>query len=132
MKHFKNFLLAATLFFTATASAQNEPLNNTGLTFKEDTHNFGDIELRKPASYDFTLTNTSDKAITITQVKPSCGCTVPSYRKTAIKPGESAAITATYDAHYTGSFSKTLTVKTDAGDKKQVLHIKGKVVNTAH
>jgi spore maturation protein CgeB len=130
MKTLKSVVLASAVFFITAASAQRAEETATGLTFKEDTHNFGDIPKDKPASYDFAFTNTSNKDITITDVKASCGCTVPSYPKTAIKPGESAVITAVYNPHYTGSFSKTLTVKTDA-DEKTVLHVKGKVVKAA-
>lgn len=127
MKTLKYGILAAAIFFITYARAQKLDETQTALTFKEDTHNFGNILKDKTASYDFSFTNTSDKDIMITKVKTSCGCTVPNYPKTPIKPGESAVITAIYKPHYTGSFNKTLTVKTDGGEKT-ILHIKGKVI----
>jgi YbbR domain-containing protein len=131
MKALKTLLLACTLFLAVGATAQEAVQQPFDLTFTEDTHDFGDIEKDKPVMHEFVFTNTSGKTVTINNVKPSCGCTVPSYPKTDLKPGEKAVITAKYDAKKTGSFSKTLTVTLTGSDQKKVLRIKGKVVAPA-
>jgi hypothetical protein len=152
MKTLKISLFAAVLFmasFTATAqtkkAAAKQPVATTskpaavtvngvkeekpsGLTFAEDTHSFGDIEKDKPVSHDFAFKNTSKETILITGVKPSCGCTATNYTKTPIKPGESGSVTATYNAHNPGPFTKTLTVTTNDTESSKTLYIKGKVV----
>lgn len=128
MKTLKNLFAATVLFIAAHVAAQPREQQPQSLTFAENTHNFGDIEQNKPVTHDFTFTNTSGKAVTITNVKPSCGCTAPEYPKTAIKPGETAVVTARFDAQKAGSFTKTLTVTTDDTDQSQTLYIKGKVI----
>lgn len=109
----------------ATEVKEQKP---TGLSFKEDSFNFGDIEKGKPATHEFTFKNTSDQTILITNVKASCGCTTPSWTKTPIKPGESGNVTATYNAAHPGAFTKTVTVTTNDTDQNKILSIKGKVV----
>jgi nucleoid-associated protein YgaU len=110
---------------TLQAPQQQKPM---GLTFAEDTHTFGDIPQDKPVSHDFTFKNTSSATILITGVKPSCGCTATNYTKTPIKPGESGSVTATYNAHAAGPFTKTLTVTTNDTETTKTLYIKGKVI----
>jgi LysM repeat protein len=129
MKTLKFSLFAAAVFFIANAKAQEAaPQKPMGLTFTEDTYNFGDIEKDKPASHEFTFKNTSDQTILITGVKPSCGCTATNYTKTPVKPGETGSVTATYNAHNPGPFTKTLTVSTNDTDQTKTLYIKGKVL----
>lgn len=111
----------------ANAPAAAAPQKPTGLTFKEETHNFGDIEKGKPVTHEFAFKNTSKETILITAVKASCGCTTPTWTKDPIKPGESGSVTATYNAANPGSFTKTVTVTTNDTDQNKVLVIKGKV-----
>lgn len=116
----------------AAAATTEAPKNMTpsGITWKEDTHNFGDIEKGKPVSNEFVFKNTTKQTILITNVKASCGCTATNYTKTPIKPGESATVTATYNAANPGSFSKNVTVTTNDSDVNKILTIKGKVLDT--
>ena len=114
-------------------ATQDAPKNMTpsGITWKEDSHNFGDIEKGKPVSHEFSFKNTTKQTILITNVKASCGCTATNYTKTPIKPGESATVTATYNAANPGSFSKNVTVTTNDSDVNKILSIKGKVIAPA-
>jgi LysM repeat protein len=129
MKTLKFSLFAAAVFFITHATAQEAPVAKPmGLTFTEDTHNFGDIDKDKPVSHEFTFKNTSAETILITGVKPSCGCTATNYTKTPVKPGETGSVTATYNAHNPGPFTKTLTVSTNDTEQTKVLYIKGKVI----
>ena len=117
----------------AATPAQEAPKNMTpsGITWKEDTHTFGDIEKGKPVTHEFTFKNTTKQTVLITNVKASCGCTATNYTKTPIKPGESATVAATYNAANPGSFSKNITVTTNDSDVNKILTIKGKVLAPA-
>ncbi len=140
------FAVAGALFLSFNASAQAPakkaavapqaaatsatPKNNapSGITWKEDSFNFGDIEKGKPVSHDFTFTNTTKQTVLITTVKASCGCTATNYTKTPIKPGEKGFVTATYNAASPGTFNKTVTVTTNDSEVNKILSIKGKVI----
>lgn len=114
----------------ATADAAKN-MTPSAITWKDDTHNFNDIEKGKPVSHDFTFKNTTKQTVLLTDVKASCGCTATNYTKTPIKPGESGSVTATFNAASPGSFSKNITVTTSDSDVKKTLTIKGKVNDTA-
>lgn len=103
----------------------------SAITWKEDTHNFNDIEKGKPVSHEFSFKNTTKQTVLLTEVKASCGCTATNYTKTPIKPGETGTVTATFNAASPGAFSKNITVTTSDSDVKKSLTIKGKVLAPA-
>jgi len=108
--------------------AVQTPQTPSQLKWEKDTHEFGTIEQGKPVSYEFTFTNTTNKDVTLTNVKASCGCTATNYTKTAIKPGERGTVTATYNAAAGGAFHKTVTVMTsEENSAPKIITIKGTV-----
>lgn len=97
------------------------------LKWDTDLHDFGTLNQGKPATYEFTFTNTSKETVLITNVRPSCGCTAANYTKTPIKPGEKGMVAATYNAASPGNFAKSITVTTSDSELPKSLTIKGKV-----
>lgn len=100
------------------------------LTWKKVTHDFGVIDYQKPVTSEFEFVNTGNVPIVIKDAKGSCGCTATNFTKDAVLPGETAHITATYNAEDIGPFKKTVTVYTSADTAKEgtVLHITGEVI----
>lgn len=65
------------------------------------------------AAYGFT--NTGDQPVTVTSVKPSCGCTTAALEKTTYAPGEAGAIEVLFEMEErTGEQVKQIVVRTDA------------------
>lgn len=80
----------------------------------------------------FEFTNTGDEPLVITNVRSSCGCTVPSKPEAPIMPGKSDKIEVKYNMA-PGPITKTITVESNAtnGSNGSVaLYIKGKVVES--
>lgn len=96
--------------------------------FASEFINLGKVVQDKPATATFEVTNISTKPLLIENASPSCGCTVADYTKTAIAPGEKGFITATYNASYDGSFTKTISVKFAGIDETESLQISGEVI----
>lgn len=126
-------LLVSTASFAQTTEVKPAPVAQTPqaqsqLKWDKEVHDFGNIEKGKPVSYEFTFTNTTNKDLLITNVRPSCGCTATNYTKTAVKPGEKGTVTATYNAAAGGNFHKTVTVTTNEENTAgKILTIKGNV-----
>jgi hypothetical protein len=126
----KLFLLTVLFAFAGMVFAQD----TQALEFKKRTHDFGTIQEadgRVEAVFEFK--NISNKPITLTNVRASCGCTTPNWPKEPIAPGKSSYITATYNpAGRPGNFNKSITIHyLKAGDEKAsaiILNIKGSVV----
>jgi hypothetical protein len=112
----------------AAPAVVQTPQTPSQLKWEKETHEFGTIEQGKPVSYEFSFTNTTNKDITLTNVKASCGCTATNYTKTAVKPGDKGTVTATYNAAAGGAFHKTVTVMTsEENSAPRIITIKGTV-----
>ena len=97
-------------------------------SFDKTTQNFGTFSESNPVQkVTFTFKNTGDQPLVINQAVASCGCTVPKYTKTPIKPGESGVIDVTYNGagKFPGHFKKAITVNTNGTPKTIRLYIEG-------
>ena len=101
------------------------------ISFDTLVHNFGTFpEETGKVSCTFTFKNTGGADLVLQKVKASCGCTTPEWTKTPVAPGETGTVIATYNASgRPGAFTKTITVTSNAGDKR--LTIKGEVIPKA-
>lgn len=94
-----------------------------GITF----HDFGSIVYGANGKVDFTFTNNGKTPLTISDVKSSCGCTVPTYSKEPVAPGKQGTITVEYNTKLPGLFNKTVAVYSNANNSPVRIEIRGKV-----
>ncbi|MCG8696944.1 MAG: DUF1573 domain-containing protein [Bacteroidales bacterium] len=125
-------LLGMLLFSASIFSQQSETFAAKSFTgpqikWDKDVHNFGSIEQNKEVKATFSFTNTGDKPVYITNVKPSCGCTGVDYTKKPVAPGTTSKITATYNAKAIGNFHKSVRVYSSINENAKLLYIKGTV-----
>ncbi len=122
-------LCAVVLGFVAFTAMQTD--DKAVFKFEKETHDFGKITQGNPVSVDFKFVNTGDQPLIITNIESPCGCTVPKYTSTPVKKGETGVVTVTYNAAAMGSFTKSVTVKSNARTPVKVLYIKGEVTSAA-
>lgn len=97
----KRSLLFIFTLLTITLSAVAQPR----ISSNKETHHFGQIEWKRPVSVEYTITNTGDKPLVLTNVTTSCACSVANWTKTPIAPGEKGTVSATFDAKALGHFN---------------------------
>jgi len=103
------------------------PVIGPDMNFETTEIDYGTIAQNSDPLRVFKFTNEGTEPLVIKHAKGSCGCTVPSYPKQPIAPGESATIEVRYDTKRIGPFQKTVTLTTNEADEKHTLRIKGKV-----
>ena len=96
--------------------------------FEEEVIDYGNIAQNDNGVRTFKFTNRGRTAIVISKVKTSCGCTVPTFPKQAILPGESGTIDIKYATNRVGKFSKSIVVISNADNSEKKLRIKGNVI----
>lgn len=96
--------------------------------FESDVIDYGEIAVNSDGNRVFKFTNVGKSPLIITNVKGSCGCTVPTKPEEPIMPGESGEIKVKYATNRIGPFSKTVTITSNAYEPTLVLKVKGRVL----
>ena len=130
----KRIILMAVMLLGAFANmcAQQEVPTPTEqkaeIKFDKTTHDFGTFsEANSKVTCSFTFTNVGKAPLVINQAIASCGCTVPSYTKEPIQPGQKGEIKVTYNGagKFAGHFKKSITVRTNGVPETTRLYIEG-------
>lgn len=119
-------LFTVILGFAFTASAQDN--SKAEFKFNKEKHDFGKIPQGKPVNVNFEFTNIGEEPLILTEVKPTCGCTIADYTKTPVKKGQKGNIKITYNAVAMGPFNKAIVVTSNAKTPTKYLVIVGEVV----
>ena len=106
--------------------AEDNP-NAPEITFDKLVHDYGTVAFSGDGVSSFKFTNTGKEPLILQQPQSSCGCTVPTWPKEPILPGESSEIKVTYNTKRAGPINKTVTIRSNAKNSLVVLRIKGKV-----
>ncbi len=96
-------------------------------TFEKTEVDYGKIKHGSEPLRIFTFKNTGTEPLIISNAQGSCGCTVPTYPKEPIMPGQSSKIEVRYDTQRVGGFTKSVTLTTNEANATRVLTIKGEV-----
>ena len=123
----KKFLMMFVMLF-ASLTFVTAQTKQASIRFDKLTYNFGTFSEKNPVQKcSFTFTNNGTAPLVVNQAVASCGCTVPSYTKTPIMPGEKGEIKVTYNGKgaFPGHFKKTITVRTKGETELTRLYIEG-------
>ncbi len=107
---------------------QPENPNVPVIAFESETIDYGTIERGADGNREFVFKNDGKEPLIISNCKGSCGCTVPTCPKEPILPGQTGKIKVKYDTNRMGSFTKTVTVRSNAKTPAKYLKIKGNVI----
>lgn len=88
------------------------------IAFDKTEHDFGTIANGTPVETNFKYTNTGNSMLVVSNIKSTCGCTVPSNWTKEVAPGETGEFTVKFNGKGNGnkvSKSVTLTTNTEKG-----------------
>jgi hypothetical protein len=120
----KIFLLLMMLASLVAYAQQEQP----EIKFDKTVHNFGTFSEKTPVQTAvFAFTNIGKAPLIINQAIASCGCTIPSYTKEPIMPGEKGTVKVTYNGKgkFPGHFKKSITIRTNGKVEMVRLYIEG-------
>lgn len=96
--------------------------------FEKEIFDFGVIQEGESVQTSFKFKNVGKSPLIITDATATCGCTVPEYPKTPIKPGEEGTITVVFNSTgKTGMQDKVVTIKSNANPEAESLHLVGEI-----
>lgn len=101
----------------------DERLDTTKITFDTVAFDFGVVEQGQKVNHAFTFTNTGEYPLVLSSVKASCGCTVPSWTKEPVAPGQKGTVEVEFNTTgRKGIQQKTVSVFANTSPKVTLLH----------
>ncbi len=89
---------------------------------------FGSLQWKQSMNYSLEVKNQSDIPLKISNVRGSCGLSVPSSPRRTVAAGEQDTIQIRYDASRLGSFTRNLTIHSNSEKGTTIICFTGEVV----
>jgi len=120
----RRFIIALVALFvvlTPLVAAVAQESSGPQAVAVEPVKEFDTIPKGEPISHVFEIRNEGSAPLELTNVRPSCGCTVVNYDKT-IAPGKVGLVRSKIDtANFTGPISKSIAVMTNDPENPKIL-----------
>ncbi len=98
------------------------------IKFDKVTFDFGTVNEGDVIENSFEITNVGKSDLIIMNAKASCGCTIPTWPKDPIAPGETGKLDFKFNTSgKTNKQSKTITLTTNTVKGKETIKISGMV-----
>lgn len=111
----------------------NKPLDSVNvakINFEETFFAFGEVQAGTIIKHTFNFKNEGNQPLLISDVRTTCGCTVPEWNKNPIAPGESDKIDVSFDTNgKEGMQVKKITIIANTFPAETEIEIRG-FVNT--
>ncbi|MBP7185103.1 MAG: DUF1573 domain-containing protein [Saprospiraceae bacterium] len=115
--------------FPISADKDLDTTNLPKIEFIETSYNFDTIKAGKIINKEFSFKNIGKSPLLISDVRSTCGCTIPEWSKDPIMPNQGGIIKVKFDSkHKEGSQDKPVTIYANTSPQKTVLTIKGFVI----
>ncbi|MNY10128.1 hypothetical protein D3C86_1430860 [compost metagenome] len=115
-----------------TTSEQAVVTEDTAANREAAATAIGTIEFTEPVhevTHIFTLTNTGNAPLIISEVRASCGCTQPEFSKNPVLPGKTSDIKVTFKSEgQVGKQQKIITIHSNASNGLTTVQLKGEVL----
>ena len=124
----KNILVLFIAFFSYTLLHSQD--KKPEISFEKTVIDYGTVKKGDNGIREFVFRNSGNAPLIISNVKSTCGCTIPKKPEKPILPGESEKIQVKYDTKRVGFIRKSITVTSNAASSPTtILKIKGQVVD---
>lgn len=112
----------------ASATAPQDE-RQASLEFDNPDQDFGSIVQGSSVKKTYEFTNTGDADLIISSANGSCGCTVPTWPKAPIKPGQTGVIEVVFNsAGKKGKQTKKVYITANTTPTNNVIVMRGEVV----
>ncbi len=128
---FLTLFLWTVYFLPSFASGEAQVLIYNGTKFYlENEKTTVDLGVRKTGTTigaTIRIQNKSDQPLLLTNVRGSCGLSVPSWPRSPIQPGEEANLQIRYDSSRLGEINRNVTLHSNARESRFILPVKGEI-----
>jgi hypothetical protein len=111
--------------------ASNPETSGPVMMLDSDVVDYGNVEFGADPLRKITFKNTGSEPLVISNAKGSCGCTVPTWPREPILPGETGEIEVRYDTKRPGAINKSIKITTNESVNTHTVRVVGNVGTAA-
>lgn len=111
-----------------TAAAERESVvgDFPVMSFVETEYDFGTVDEGTVVEHEYKFTNTGNAPLIVVSAKGSCGCTVPTWSKEPLAPGEEGSMLVKFNTNgKPNNQTKMVTIKANTESGTESIRIKG-------
>tara|TARA_B110000971_G_scaffold115214_1_gene118117 strand:- start:1000 stop:1473 length:474 start_codon:yes stop_codon:yes gene_type:complete len=109
---------------TKAAERDSKAIVFPSISFDKTEHDFGQIMNGTPVETTFSYTNSGESPLVVTDIKSTCGCTVPQgWSKEPLMPGASSQFSVKFNGKGANKTSKTITLTTNTQTGREQVRI---------
>ncbi len=91
----------------------------TEIEFEDKYHDFGNVKEGEKVSHTFRFTNVGENPLVISEAIPTCGCTIPSFSKHPILPGEQGEVEIEFNSsNRKGNNNRSIMIVSNAKEQR--------------
>ncbi len=133
------FFLAANIMIAQEAKEQTKSVEKVKteekatqdgpiMTLESETVDYGTIERNAEPFRSVNFTNTGNEPLIIKSARGNCGCTVPTWPREAVMPGETKELKIRYATNRLGKINKRVTILTnEKTNNRHVIKVVGMI-----
>ena len=114
---------------TELQASLHDTAHYTTAKWQDSLQNFGTVTRGKKVQIVFHVLNTGKNPMIISDARPSCGCTIADFTKSAIAPDSMGKVSASFDSNHgmPGRIHKSITVTSNTNPVRKTLVFEGMV-----
>lgn len=122
---------AAVVLFTSCGGGEKVQVGYRTTLKVKAVYDAGTVAVGEVIKASFKVENTGDSPLVISDVKPTCSCTVSDFPKDPIAPGETGIIKATVDTKNAsvGRLQKSIRILANTTPDVTIVTIQAKIIN---
>ncbi|MDD3878181.1 MAG: DUF1573 domain-containing protein [Bacteroidales bacterium] len=116
------------IFFSSLTVAKSQSSEGAVIYVRSVVYDYGTIMKNDDGTGKIVFSNTGNAPLIISNVRTSCGCTVPTWPREPILPGDSSYIEVKYDTRRIGQINRQITINSNASQPNLNIRLRGNVV----
>ena len=127
------FMIISSVFFLLSFDENKEyslVYDGVELKLTDGDHiiDFGHRKQGENISLRIRVENQSAKVLQITNVRSSCGISLPAWPRNPLSPGDFAIIQLSYDSSRSGYFTRNITIHANTTDSRTIIKLRGEII----
>ena len=125
------FISLALLINPAVGNAEHKLVfdgKELKLKTKEESISLGELKFQSSVTVRIKVINDSSEIFQISNVRGSCGLSIPSWPRNTMEPGDEQNIQIRFDTSSSGTYTKILTIHSNTHNSRTIIPVVAEII----